>query len=273
VGDVDALERLLMNLVVNALDAIDDTGRIRIAVDRVEPTGSGPSECRLVVEDTGHGIPPEERERIFDPFFTTKPEGRGSGLGLSTVFGIVAEMEGRMEVRSEVGRGTTFELRFPLGGDDMPGDVPVPCPSVPSGTEETSAQSPPRHPLPPGDGVLVIEDDENLARRRILDRGGWTVHEAHGPAQARALVADGGLDDREREGIRVVLCDVVLPETHGPELVEELRARLPGVPVVFMSGYSGDELRGRISDDAAAFLGQPFSPGELLEVVRGARGR
>jgi two-component system, cell cycle sensor histidine kinase and response regulator CckA len=267
-GDVNQFHRVVLNLVLNAADAVGDTGRIDIRVDTVEPRGASAPWVRLTVSDTGTGIHPAARDRIFDPFFTTKAD-KGTGLGLSTVLGIITQSGGRIEVDTEIGRGTAFHVLLPAvpegeasgepagrtgPGEDDGGGVPV------RGSEPSTP--PPRRRGRPS--VLLVEDDPALSSlvRRILQREGCRVLvAASGPeADAAARSVQGPL--------HLVVSDVVLPGTEGPALVDGIRRFHPGVPVIFMSGYAPDELPRGVMEKGTAFLSKPFSPRDLIRSVR-----
>jgi two-component system cell cycle sensor histidine kinase/response regulator CckA len=201
---------------------------------------------RLLVSDTGSGMTPEVASRVFEPFFTTKPKGHGTGLGLATVYGIVTEAGGSINVYSEPGIGTTFRVYFPLAGAEAapPADAPQ---APPDGGGRT---------------VLVVEDEVALgeAAVRILTSGGYRTLYAEGGAQALALESLHHCD--------LLLTDVIMPEMSGRQLAEKLVDRHPGLPVLYMSGYS-DGLLGDIHllDGGFAFIEKPFTAKALLHQV------
>ncbi|HWK26691.1 MAG TPA: response regulator [Solirubrobacter sp.] len=235
VADRGQLEQVVMNLAINARDAMDGRGRLTIAV------GAEPDAVRLAVTDTGTGMDAETRAQIFEPFFTTKPEGKGTGLGLSTVFGIVQQSGGTIAVESAVGRGTTFVIRLPRGGD-------VAAAAAEPRAKAVAARGTGR--------VLVVEDDESVRAllRGVLVSAGYDVRLAADPAEALA-----GPD------ADLVITDMLMPGMNGRELAERLLDRAPGVRVLFISGYTGEDLA---LDDGVRFLPKPFTPSELLEQVR-----
>ena len=280
-GDPNELHRVVLNLALNASDAVDASGRIHMSVGTEALTAddvstwqeSGEFEAgryvRLRVSDTGSGIPPDALDRIFDPFFTTKPEGRGTGLGLSSVLGIVQQVRGHIEVDSVVGEGTVFDLYFPevtdeqaTGGQATGDEGPARKPSV--GAKPDSGDEG-RGPVPPHAAtVLVVEDDRALARvlARTLEREGYEVLSAPDGDQAIRLA-----DESDRP-IDVVLSDVVMPGPRGAELLKTLRSRHPAIRLILMSGHTSRELAGQIPSETDAFLAKPFSPMVLGETVR-----
>jgi two-component system cell cycle sensor histidine kinase/response regulator CckA len=262
VADPGQIHQVLLNLAINARDAMPDGGTLVIEADAVDlgdvvdPAGPEPAVApgryaRLQVSDTGEGMPPEVAEHIFEPFYTTKPQGKGTGLGLATVYGIVTEAEGSINVFSEPGVGTTFRIFLPLAG---PLSVAAPAAALPPAP-------------PPGGGktILVVEDETALARvvTRILTTGGWHVlAAAHGP-EALALVDGKDCD--------LLLTDVIMPEMSGPRLAELIHERRPGLPVVYMSGYSNGLLGStRVLDRDTPFLEKPFTADDLLRKVHKA---
>jgi CheY-like chemotaxis protein/two-component sensor histidine kinase len=257
-ADPSQLEQVLINLAVNARDAMPDGGRLTIETERValdEGYASGHYEVQpgphvmLAVSDTGTGMDEQTRQRIFEPFFTTKPEGKGTGLGLATVHGIVKQMNGSIFVYSEQGRGTTFKILFPTPAE--PG-APV-----------TPQHAAPHHPRPT-ETVLLVEDDDMVRKsaQRILEGAGYRVLLAAGPPQA--LEAARGYEGT----IHLLLSDVVMQNGYGPDLWVQLRAERD-LPVLFMSGYTGDSVtrQGILTGDFP-FLSKPFTSGSLLAKVR-----
>lgn len=244
-ADVGQIEQVILNLAVNARDAMRGGGSLRIAVDEVErETAAGRAPGRyalLTVSDTGTGIPEAALEHIFEPFFTTKPVGEGTGLGLSTVYGIVRQSGGDIEVETGPG-GTTFRTYLPRTEGS---------PEAPRPREKTV---PPR-----GSGRVLIVEDEQVVRglaRRVLERYGYEVVEASGGAEAL---------ERLREGAFVVLVtDVIMPEMSGPQLVERARALHPSLPVLFMTGYAEEQLPG-LTQDGCSLIRKPFTPAALGE--------
>ena len=205
---------------------------------------------QLSVSDDGMGIKPAIRQRIFEPFYTTKPMGRGTGLGLSTVYGIVKRVDGSMEVETEVDTGTTMRIWLPL--TDMPATRDEPEPESPIGGNET---------------ILLVEDDQQVIAlvRRALAESGYRVLTAANGAEALEQFR------REATSIRLVLTDVVMPHMGGLELAEELKQLSRDTPVLFMSGYIEDPL---VSEELERrpdlVLLKPFSPTDVRTAVRRA---
>jgi len=258
-ADPGQVELALLNLAVNARDAMPGGGRLDIVVDELEaddprrPPGPGVPPGPLVVltvRDGGIGMDDEVRSRIFEPFFTTKGPGRGTGLGLSTVLGIVSQSGGTIRVDSKPNQGAEFRIYLPRHAGD-PEDVPG-APREAGGGSET---------------ILLVEDDERLRAmvRRSLAAYGYRVLDAPSAARALELVAAQGTAPD------LVLTDVILAEGSGVDLACELARRVPGVPVLFMSGYTGEHLPAIQALPAdARFIPKPFTPGVLRAAVREA---
>jgi signal transduction histidine kinase/CheY-like chemotaxis protein len=258
-ADPGQLEQVIVNLVVNARDAMPAGGRITIETANIELSGTDPrrrisvppgSYVMLAVSDTGHGMDPEVLEHLFEPFFTTKPQGQGTGLGLSTVFGIVRQSGGDVWVYSEVGRGTTFKVYLPRTN-----------PVATSGATVAGAAV----PQPGAETILLAEDDDALRAlvKRLLVKQGYTVLEACNGREALALCTnyEGAID--------LVLTDIVMPELGGRALVERVAASRPRTRVLFMSGYTDDDvIRRALTDHRTEFLQKPFTPQSLAQRVR-----
>jgi PAS domain S-box-containing protein len=259
-ADPVQIHQVIINLVVNAQDAMPNGGRLLLETGRLEiqdgrvqgalvPLGPG-RYVTLRVTDTGRGMDQETQARIFEPFFTTKPPGRGTGLGLSTVYGIVEQSGGRIGFQSAPSAGTSFVIYLPeQAGSGLTNDRSQAAPALPSGTET----------------VLLVEDEETVRTmvRKILATAGYTVLEArHG--------SDGLLVSREYGGrIDLVLTDVVMPEMNGLRLAELIRAERPDARVIFMSGYTRDEVDRRgLTEPGVVFVHKPFTVLELATVVR-----
>jgi len=236
--DPGQLDQVLVNLAVNARDAMPSGGHLRIASGR---TGSDGDTAWLEVQDSGAGMDPEVIERIFLPFFTTKERGRGTGLGLSTVYGIVTQAGGTIRVTSQPGAGSTFRVEFPAAEPAAHETIAPARPDVAAGRAN----------------VLYVEDEELVRRvgERALARAGFAVSTAQTAAEARQLA------DRARPDVLVT--DVVLPGgVDGITLAEGLRARWPSLPVLLVSGYSERE-----PPDWAPLLAKPFEPNQLAAAV------
>jgi len=248
-ADRGQIEQLIINLCVNARDAIQERTREGGVVSiRTANVTRGPGDVspylqapagryvRLSVSDTGVGVAPEAAPRLFEPFYTTKEVGKGTGLGLAVVYGVVRDCGGAIEVESAPGQGATFHIDLPL-------------------VEETPAEGATgraRPHLPGGDETILIVEDQPDVRRllaSLLRRLGYTVIEAAGGAEALAACARPDLP------IRLVITDVVMPEMSGPQFVARLRRARPDLRLLYISGYADDALRGQ-------FDGQPLAPGE-----------
>jgi PAS domain S-box-containing protein len=261
-GDAGQLEQVVMNLVVNARDAMPDGGTLRIDLRNVdvvpaeselaippERAGQPVQMVCLTVADTGTGMSAETLARAFEPFFTTKSPGRGSGLGLSTTYGIVKQSGGFIRVRSEVGAGTTFEVYLPRVTSGSIGEVPAAAPGADAA----------------GSGeVLVVEDDDQVRRivvTALRDRGYSVVEAADGEAALALTAARDQAPD-------LVVTDVIMPRVNGRQLVARLRERWPALRVLFMSAYAVDDETGQaVTDLPGMLLRKPFVPSELGAAV------
>jgi two-component system, cell cycle sensor histidine kinase and response regulator CckA len=258
-ADPSQIEQVIMNLVVNARDAMPTGGQLTIETHNVHfdasyarmrveaPTGP----CvMLAISDTGHGMDEATRSRIFEPFFTTKQPGQGTGLGLATVHGIVKQSGGDILVYSEPGQGTIFKVILPATGVVAEGSSAPTAKGLAGGGPET---------------ILLVEDEDmvrGLVREVLVDLG-YTVLVAPGGNEALALAS-------QHEGpIALLLTDVVMPRVGGPELAERLRSVRPQTKVLFMSGYTDDAvIRHGLLTAEAAFLAKPFSPNALADKIR-----
>jgi signal transduction histidine kinase/ActR/RegA family two-component response regulator len=242
-ADKGQLEQVLLNLAVNARDAMPNGGSVTIATKNLDRAVS------LVVSDTGLGMSDEIRDRVFEPFFTTKDPGKGTGLGLSTVYGIVNQSGGTITVDSALGRGTTFTITLPVASvmaaaDGRAGAEPV----LPRGTET----------------ILIVEDAEDvrILARRTLEELGYTVLVARN--------AEDALEISLAKSIDVLLTDIVMPRTSGPQLVAKYVLERPAPIVIYMSGYADDALAKYEVDPTVVFLRKPFTPASLAQAVRAA---
>ena len=262
-ADRSSLEQVVVNLAVNARDAMPTGGRLTIAAEPVALTRARPEALahlppgpyvRLSVSDTGHGMDGATLAQVFEPFFTTKEVGKGTGLGLAMVFGTVSQSGGGVMVTSAPGEGASFSLYFPRVGAELPAG-PAPVPPVPGGRET----------------ILLVEDEPavlELAARGLTERGYTVV------ATPSAAEAEGWAAAREQEGKRppdLLITDVVMPEIGGPELAERLGDRWPSLRVLFVSGYTDDAVVAHgLVESTVDFLAKPFGPEELARRVRQA---
>jgi signal transduction histidine kinase/ActR/RegA family two-component response regulator len=259
-ADPGQIEQVLINLAINARDAMPDGGRLSMSTANVDLDGSyldvdaraltGPY-VRITVADTGVGMSPDVVSKVFDPFFTTKDVGKGTGLGLATVHGIVEQSGGRVWVYSEPGRGSTFKIYLPRIAT-VPEAV-APPPTTDLGGSET---------------VLLIDDNEELRRvvRRMLERAGYQVHEAANGVAALAHLDRGAHVD-------LVVSDVMMPELGGRAVVDAVRQRHKSVKLLLMSGYNYDTaLRGMAQRGDVAFIEKPFTADKLLRKLREVLG-
>jgi two-component system cell cycle sensor histidine kinase/response regulator CckA len=256
-ADPGQIEQVILNLAVNAHEAmLMKGGRLTIGTADITVPAGAPTDVPagsyvvLTVTDDGTGMDAATQSKAFEPFFTTKPVGHGTGLGLSTVYGIVTQCGGHVRVSSEVGRGTTFRVYLPrIEEQGAPPVVGAPTGSLRTGSET----------------VLVAEDEEPVRRlmRGTLEGAGYTVLEAGDGAEALTLC------DQNRGKVRLVVTDVVMPHLDGAALGEWILSVDPSVKVLFVSGYAEDLLESKgIQLAAAAFLNKPFTPDELLAKVR-----
>ncbi len=251
VADVGQMEQVLLNLVVNARDAMPGGGSLRVATQLVQqshataPTDAPPRTLvELTVQDTGVGMAEDVRSRIFEPFYTTKGDA-GTGLGLSTVYGIVTQTGGEITCRSAPGAGATFIVRLPLGA--------APPAEKAGGPTAPGAQR--------GSETVLLVEDDGLVRElaaRALREYGYTVLEARD--------VDGALRYLDSPGLAVVVSDVVMPGRSGDDLATEVARRRPGLPVLLVTGYSESLLQQPV--DAAHLLRKPFTPADLVARIR-----
>ncbi len=257
-ADPNQIEQVIVNLAVNARDAMPDGGKLTVETANVDldeafaqaHLGSVPgSYALLAVTDTGAGMDATVRAHLFEPFFTTKEVGKGTGLGLATVYGIVKQSGGYISVYSEPGRGSSFKIYLPR--------IATPA-DAPPGPQKSG-------PAPGSETVLVVEDEAAVLTlsRRALEAQGYVVLAASDPAAAlRVVERHGGM-------IHLLLTDVVMPGLSGRELADRLTAQRPGIRVLYMSGYPGDAVvqHGTLPS-GSAFLQKPFSPDGLARKVR-----
>ena len=258
-ADPDQMSQILMNLAANARDAMPRGGALIIGVAPVNPEDvpaaapprlvEGPTVC-LSVRDTGMGMNEETRQRLFEPFFTTKEHGQGTGLGLATVYGIVHQSEGHIEVRSELGQGAEFNVYLPRYSEASEEERASPGRPDAEGGSET---------------ILVVEDQDDLRRlvSTVLQGKGYRVLDA-GDGRDAIRIAEESL-----ETIDLLLTDVIMPDITGKEVADRVRQSRPGIRVLFMSGYSGDVIARRgVLEGGVAYLPKPFTIAVLSAKVR-----
>jgi two-component system, cell cycle sensor histidine kinase and response regulator CckA len=259
--DPSQLDQILANLAVNARDAIAGVGRLTIGTDTVvfdeaycaAHPGYVPGRfVQLSVSDDGSGMDKETVSHLFEPFFTTKKIGQGTGLGLATVYGIVKQNSGFINVYSEVGAGTTFKIYLPLyEGESAGAQVQTDRKEPPRGTET----------------VLVVEDEAAILEliKIMLENLGYAALVARTPAEAVRLVHDHAPD------IHLLISDVVMPQMNGRDLAELIAEMKPGLKVLFMSGYTADVIAHQgILEEGVNFVSKPFSVNDLAEKIREA---
>jgi two-component system cell cycle sensor histidine kinase/response regulator CckA len=259
-ADPGMIEQVLLNLAVNARDAMPKGGQISISITAVSfdaaaaalrPHGRPGQFIRLSFSDTGCGIPSEHLPRIFEPFFTTKDIGKGTGLGLATVDGIVAQHQGWIEVQSTVGQGTTFHVYLPRWTESAPAQTATRAAAPVRGGHET---------------ILLVEDESPLRGFviRVLERYGYRVLAASDGVAALELWR------QHRDAVDLLLTDIIMPEgLSGPELAGQLAAAKPGLKVIYMSGYSGDKAGRNLKlREGFNFLEKPFGAVKLAQTVR-----
>lgn len=283
-ADPGQLEQVIVNLAVNARDAIqartDNEGRgvlkletFAVTPREVDAMGHDvmpPAEYTAFrLTDTGIGIAPEALGKIFEPFYTTKEVGKGTGLGLSTVYGIVKQSGGYIFADSEVGKGTSFTVYLPVHGgeEDVRPDAPTADREAETVEQQESktAKAPETVSAEPwGSGTILVVEDEDMVRavaERALSRQGYAVVTARDGEDALEIIA-------ERQDFDLILSDVVMPGMDGPAMAQELRATMPDVPILFMSGYAEEQLRKSIDIEQVHFLPKPFSVQKLAEAVQ-----
>jgi CheY-like chemotaxis protein len=261
-ADQGQIEQVILNLAVNARDAMPEGGKLVIGTRNIEidaahaqrypyPVKPGPY-VMLSVIDTGTGMDSTTQAHMFEPFFTTKEKGKGTGLGLATVYGIVKQSGGYIDVASEVGRGTAFRIYLPRVDEEAVPQVKTPEPATAHLAHKT---------------LLVVEDEDSLLKAtcRLLDPLGYKLLRASSGAEALRISGEtpGAID--------LVLADVVMPGLSGPDMVDQLKAERPDIKVVFMSGYTGQSVgRSESIFSKAPFLSKPFSRSDLEKKLQEA---
>ncbi len=258
-ADDGQIQQVIMNLVINARDSMPEGGLLSIETgnnvsggmpDRPLPGQGPPAFVRLTVADTGVGMDAETQSRVFDPFFTTKEQGKGTGLGLATVHGVVEQSGGRVIIDSELGCGSTFHVILPrVEGEAVQEEASQAALPDESHTEK----------------ILLVEDESVVREltKEILELSGYQVIAVPDGQEALSVVQDQG------EGIRLLLTDVVMPGLSGPELALEMRRERPELKVLFISGYSEEDLwASTLKKEGTAFLAKPFKPTDLVKIIR-----
>ncbi len=259
-ADPGQIEQVIMNLVINARDAMPEGGKLTIETANIEldqayanqhmTVQPGPY-VMLALSDTGHGMDAETQARLFEPFFTTKEKGKGTGLGLSTVYGIVKQSGGTIWVYSEIARGTTFKIYLPRVVDVL--ETP---PLVPAPRSESARGS---------ETILLVEDEEAVRTlaREALEEAGFQVLEARHGVEALTV------SQQHHGRIHLLLTDVVMPEMSGRVLAGRLASQRPTLKVLYMSGYTDNAIIHQgVLDPGTSFLPKPFSPDTLVRKVR-----
>ncbi|MEW6601356.1 MAG: ATP-binding protein, partial [Nitrospirota bacterium] len=261
IADKVQIEHVLINLVTNAKDAMPEGGRLVISTSAVELTGSEEGRVAgryavLTISDTGTGMDRQTKERIFDPFFTTKDIGKGTGLGLSLVYGIINQHKGYIDVRSEPGRGTAFDILLPLSSER-------PCELTKEGMRATKGGT---------ETILLAEDDSDVRRllSDVLTGAGYRVIAAGDGDEAVKRFIDN------KNHISFLLLDVKMPKKNGKSVYEEISKMATGIKVLFMSGYASEEPEGRaetshepiLPNEEMELLYKPLVPDEILERIR-----
>jgi two-component system cell cycle sensor histidine kinase/response regulator CckA len=260
-ADPAQIEQVIMNLVVNARDAMTEGGRLTVETENVELDSAYARDhmtvrpgryVMLAVSDTGMGMSPDTITHIFEPFYTTKESGRGTGLGLSTVYGIVKQSGGYVWVYSEPGHGTTFKVYLPRVEEAVES---LPIKKV-GGEDRNRAGT---------ETILLVEDEPQLREltQSVLAARGYSVVEAKNPAEAAQLAEEYGTK------IHLLLTDVIMPGISGRELAKRLSGKNPAMRVLYMSGYTYNVIaQGGTLERGVAFLQKPFTPRMLVEKVR-----
>ncbi|MDP2989296.1 MAG: ATP-binding protein, partial [Kiritimatiellota bacterium] len=258
-ADISRLEQVLINLIVNARDAMPGGGQLMIETDNLSldqnfcathPDLAPGNYVELEVSDTGCGMPSKVLEHLFEPFFTTKAKGKGTGLGLTTTYGIVKQFGGHITVYSEVGRGTTFKIYFPESQEASAAVSPT--------TQESLL-------LRGNETIMVVDDEANIVAMvsQILTELGYHIIAATSGSEAL------NLSDQHARTIDMVLTDIIMPELNGPDLVRMLRQKRPALKALYMSGYANNAAAqiGVLKPDTA-FLQKPFSSETLTSCIR-----
>jgi two-component system, cell cycle sensor histidine kinase and response regulator CckA len=253
--DLSQLEQVIMNITVNARDAMPHGGSFMVRTEHLPPGSTSPgldpslsqvrSYTMLMVRDIGVGIAPEIQAHVFEPFFTTKERGKGTGLGLATVYAVVTQCQGTVALESALGRGTTFRLYFPCTDEPL---SQIPIPALVRGSET----------------ILIVEDDDslrNLLMKSLTKNGFKTLSAGTGDEAIQSF--------HKYPPIDLLITDVVLPQMSGREVAERLTSLRPEMKVLFMSGYAPDIISNQgVLDADAAFIAKPFTGEMLAQQVR-----
>jgi len=271
--DVSQFEQVIVNLAVNARDAMPDGGKLTVRTanisaeeaERLSYKGMPPADyVRIDVADTGTGIPAEIVDKIFEPFFSTKEVGKGTGLGLSTVYGIVKQTGGFVYVDSEAGKGTSFHIFLPRHHPELEVQ-PDPVAATNGAVKEPPAEVKPRTDLTGQGTILLVEDEEGLRSlnaRGLRSRGYSVIEASNGIEALEALEEKNGAVD-------LVVSDVVMPEMDGPTLLKTMRGRNPDLKIIFVSGYAEDAFEKSLPENQQfAFLPKPFTLSQLVAAVK-----
>ena len=271
-ADPGQMEQMILNLCVNARDAMPDGGRLTIRTANVDLDEAAAKEwtdarpgpyVTLEVSDTGGGMDEETRSHLFEPFFTTKEQGKGTGLGLSTVYGTVKQSGGHISVESEPGHGSTFRVYLPRVAAPVIAPEPRRAADAPAAARRVASGE--RLPAGRGETILLVEDAQRVRAvvREILEMSGYAVLEAHHGAEALEL------SNRHAGPIHLLVTDVVMPQMSGRELAQRLATLRPDLKVLYMSGYTDDAIvRHGVLASGIAFLSKPFTPDALALKVR-----
>jgi len=269
--DVSQFEQVIVNLAVNARDAMPEGGKLTVRTANVTSQQSAPlaykgmppaDYVRIDISDTGTGIPADIVDKIFEPFFSTKEVGKGTGLGLSTVYGIVKQTGGFIYVDSEADHGTSFHIFLPRHHPELEVQPDAAASGPP---RETPALTRPRADLTGQGTILLVEDEEGLRSlnaRGLRSRGYSVIEASNGVEALEALEQENGAVD-------LVVSDVVMPEMDGPTLLKTMRGRNPDLKIIFVSGYAEDAFEKSLPENQQfAFLPKPFTLSQLVAAVK-----
>jgi two-component system, cell cycle sensor histidine kinase and response regulator CckA len=270
--DVSQFEQVIVNLAVNARDAMPDGGKLTVRTSNVTSEDAArlsykgmpaADYVRIDVADTGSGIAPDIVDKIFEPFFSTKEVGKGTGLGLSTVYGIVKQTGGFVYVDSEAGKGTSFHIFLPRHRPEL--ETQPEAVAANGAAREPSAEAKPRADLTGQGTILLVEDEEGLRSlnaRGLRSRGYSVIEASNGIEAMEALEQKNGAVD-------LVVSDVVMPEMDGPTLLKTMRGRNPDLKIIFVSGYAEDAFEKSLPENQQfAFLPKPFTLSQLVAAVK-----